>query len=108
MTQPQSEEKHDTPDSSADRASDQLVDEKRMADMAVAPPEPTGETPGDVGETADPRKHEKGEALQRSDDDGMGQVPREELDDARRDESNLEDGLEDSMDASDPPASLQP
>jgi hypothetical protein len=80
----------------ADR-SDQLIDEQRMTDMAVAPGEP------DAAKT-----REKGQSPTRADDDGMAQADRDELKDADRDDENLEDGLEDSMDASDPPSSIQP
>ena len=73
----------------------QLIEEKRMADMAVAPGEPA-------------TRREKGEAPTRADDDGMAQTPKDELKDADRDEENLEEGIEDSMDASDPPSSTQP
>ncbi|MAC12118.1 MULTISPECIES: hypothetical protein [Novosphingopyxis] len=55
---------------------DELVPEKRMKDMSVAPGEPDK-------------------------DDG-------EAKNAPRDEENLEEGLEDSMDGSDPASSTQP
>ncbi|NCP12353.1 MAG: hypothetical protein GW859_10480 [Sphingomonadales bacterium] len=71
---------------------EQLIDERRMDDMAVAPADPKGPA------------HSK----PRADDDGMAQTPKEELEDADRDEENLEEGIEDSMDASDPPSSIQP
>lgn len=82
--------------------SEQLIDEKRMNDMAVAP--------GEAGAAAHDRKakREKGEAPTRADDDGMAQTPKDELEDADRDEKNLDEGLEESMDASDPPSSIQP
>ena len=38
---------------------------------------------------------------------GERKVSNEEADDAPRDEENLEEGLEDSMDGSDPPSSIQ-
>ena len=57
---------------------DELVPEKRMKDMSVAPGEP-----------------EKDE----NDDEAKN---------APRDEDNLEEGLEDSMDGSDPASSTQP
>lgn len=81
----------------------QLIDEKRMNDMAVAPGEPRSDkTAHQSG------KREKGEAPTRADDDGMAQTDKEDLKDADRDEKNLDEGLEDSMDASDPPSSIQP
>lgn len=36
------------------------------------------------------------------------QKPKKELEDAPRDEENLDEGVEESMDASDPPSSTQP
>lgn len=97
-------------DTKTDRAGKdgQLIDEKRMKDMAVAPGEPGG---------ADKARHEsarreKGEAPTRADDDGMAQpgkqADKDELKDADRDDENLDEGLEESMDASDPPSSIQP
>ncbi len=57
----------------------QLIDEKRMKDMAVAPGEP---------HDSDAKKatREKGQAPTRADDDGMAQTPKDELKDADRDE----------------------
>lgn len=95
-----------------------LIDEKRMDEMAVAPPDPAGASQDGAkqrdsqdAKQNEPKthanKHERGEAPTRADDDGM-QIPPERLEDADRDDGNLEDGLEDSMDASDPPSSTQP
>lgn len=93
-----------------------LIDEKRMDEMAVAPPDPAGASQHGAqkrdGEDSKPhdsksKKHERGEAPTRADDDGM-QIPPERLEDADRGGDNLEEGLEDSMDASDPPSSTQP
>ncbi len=80
---------------------EQLIDEKRMKDMAVAPGEPHDSK-------AKQATREKGQAPTRADDDGMAQTPKDELEDADRDEENLDEGLEESMDASDPPSSIQP
>lgn len=83
----------------------QLIDKKRMKDMAVAPGEP---------HDSDAKKatREKGQAPTRADDDGMAQpgkqADKDELKDADRDDENLDEGLEESMDASDPPSSTQP
>ncbi len=63
---------------------DDLVPEKRMDDMSVAPGDPKKEKA--KGEHADEQKPE----------------------DAPRDEENLEEGLEDSMDGSDPASATQP
>lgn len=94
----------DTPTDRAGKGG-QLIDEKRMKDMAVAPGEP---------HDSDAKKamREKGQAPTRADDDGMAQpgeqADKDKLKDADRDDENLDEGLEESMDASDPPSSTQP
>ena len=61
---------------------DELIPEKRMEDMSVAPADPKNEDAAEKEKTSEK--------------------------DAPRNEDNLEEGLEDTMDASDPPSSLQP
>lgn len=63
---------------------DNLVPEKRMDDMSVAPGDP---------------KEEKAQDQQ---------ADKDKPEDAARDEENLEEGLEDSMDGSDPASATQP
>lgn len=73
----------------ADKKNGELLPEDRLEDIAVAP----------GGDDADGKDGDDGTPAA---DDG------ERPDDAAHDEKALEKGVEDSMDASDPPAAIQP